>query len=239
MKLTKFATALLIAGMGVSFAASAKVTVFAAASMTDALKQIADQYQTEKPNNTVVFSFASSSTLAKQVEEGAPADLFISASNKWMKYLSDKNLTVKETEKVLAGNELVDVYKRQTLGYAMREEQGVWQDSLGLDSSYGLKGQLVGAVNQFFTALNKWHQDLQKAHNIEKWREKLTALLTDFFVQNEETADTLFYIQDCINAFADDLLTVNFEETLQADVIAEVMSARLEETPNSLSLIHI
>ena len=107
MKLTKFATALLIAGMGVSFAASAKVTVFAAASMTDALQQIADQYQTEKPNNTVVFSFASSSTLAKQVEEGAPADLFISASNKWMKYLSDKNLTVKETEKVLAGNELV------------------------------------------------------------------------------------------------------------------------------------
>ena len=53
-----------------------------------------------------------------------------------------------------------------------------------------LKGQLVGAVNQFFTLLNKWHQDLQKAHNIEKWREKLTALLTDFFVQNEETADT-------------------------------------------------
>ena len=45
--------------------------------MTDALQQIADQYQTEKPNNTVVFSFASSSTLAKQVEEGAPADLFI------------------------------------------------------------------------------------------------------------------------------------------------------------------
>ena len=40
-------------------------------------------------------------------------------------------------------------------------------------------------------------------------------------MQNEETADTLFYIQDCINAFADDLQTVNFEETLQADVIAE------------------
>ena len=45
MKLTKFATALLIAGMGVSFAVSAKVTVFAAASMTDALQQIADQYR--------------------------------------------------------------------------------------------------------------------------------------------------------------------------------------------------
>ena len=107
MKLTKFATALLIAGMGVSFAASAKITVFAAASMTDALQQIAEKYKAEKASNEVVFSFASSSTLAKQVEEGAPADLFISASNKWMKYLSDKNLTVKETEKVLVGNELV------------------------------------------------------------------------------------------------------------------------------------
>ena len=67
-----------------------------------------------------------------------------------------------------------------------------------------------------------------KAHNIEKWREKLTALLTDFFVQNEETADTLFYIQDCINAFADDLQTVNFEETLQAgcDCGSDVCSFR-------------
>ena len=100
MKLTKVSTALLIAGMVVSFAASAKVTVFAAASMTDALQQIAEQYKSEKASNEVVFSFASSSTLAKQIEEGAPADLFISASNKWMKYLSDKNLTVKKLKSI-------------------------------------------------------------------------------------------------------------------------------------------
>ena len=130
MKLTKFATALLIAGMGVSFAASAKVTVFAAASMTDALKQIADQYQTEKPNNTVVFSFASSSTLAKQVEEGAPADLFISASNKWMKYLSDKNLIVKETEKVIAGNELVLIAPAKSVANSVDIAKGEWIKSL-------------------------------------------------------------------------------------------------------------
>ncbi len=134
MKLTKFATALLIAGMGVSFAASAKVTVFAAASMTDALQQIADQYQTEKPNNTVVFSFASSSTLAKQVEEGAPADLFISASNKWMKYLSDKNLTVKETEKVLAGNELVLIAPAKSAVNSVDIAKGEWIK--GLKDSY-------------------------------------------------------------------------------------------------------
>ena len=106
-KLTKISTALLIAGLGFSFAASAKVTVFAAASMTDALQQVAKDYAKQNPKNEVVFSFASSSTLAKQIEEGAPADIFVSASNKWMKYLSEKDLTVKETEKVLVGNDLV------------------------------------------------------------------------------------------------------------------------------------
>ena len=161
MKLTKFATALLIAGMGVSFAASAKVTVFAAASMTDVLQQIADQYQTEKPNNTVVFSFASSSTLAKQVEEGAPADLFISASNKWMKYLSDKNLTVKETEKVIAGNELVLIAPAKSAANSVDIAKGEWIK--GLKDSYLSVGDPAHVpagqyAEESLTKLNLWDQ---------------------------------------------------------------------------------
>lgn len=54
-KLTKISTALLIAGLGFSFAASAKVTVFAAASMTDALQQVAKDYAKQNPKNEVVF----------------------------------------------------------------------------------------------------------------------------------------------------------------------------------------
>lgn len=52
-KLTKISTALLIAGLGFSFAASAKVTVFAAASMTDALQQVAKDYAKQNPKNEV------------------------------------------------------------------------------------------------------------------------------------------------------------------------------------------
>ena len=54
------------------------------------------------------------------------------------------------------------------LGYAMREEQGIWQDSLGLNSSYGLKGELAGNLSHFFTALSALHETLQQAHSIEK-----------------------------------------------------------------------
>jgi molybdate transport system substrate-binding protein len=53
------------------------------------------------------MSFASSSTLARQIEQGAPANLFASADERWMDYLAGKQLIVPETRKDLLGNELV------------------------------------------------------------------------------------------------------------------------------------
>ena len=74
-----------------------QVTVFAAASLTNALNEIGLQYEKEH-NTKVIFSFASSSTRAKQVANGAPADLFVSANQKWMDYLVDaKAVDVKDT----------------------------------------------------------------------------------------------------------------------------------------------
>ena len=127
--------------------------------------------------------------------------------------------------------------ERMMLGYAMREEHGIWQDSLGLNSSYGLKGELAGNLSHFFTALSALHETLQQAHSIEKWQEILTALLSDFFVQNEDTSDTIFYIQEKINEFAEHLKSLHFTEELQADVIADVITMKLEDAPNSLKFL--
>lgn len=127
--------------------------------------------------------------------------------------------------------------ERMILGYAMREEHGIWQDSLGLNSSYGLKGELTGNLSHFFTALSALHETLQQAHSIEKWQETLTALLSDFFVQNEDTSDTIFYIQEKINELAVHLKMLHFTEELQADVIADVITMKLEDAPNSLKFL--
>lgn len=127
--------------------------------------------------------------------------------------------------------------ERMMLGYAMREEHGIWQNSLGLNSSYGLKGELAGNLSHFFTALSALHETLQQAHSIEKWQEILTALLSDFFVQNEDTSDTIFYIQEKINELAEHLKTLHFTEELQADVIADVITMKLEDAPNSLKFL--
>ena len=83
-----------------------KVTVFAAASLTNALTDIGLQYEKEKATK-IVHSFAASSTLAKQIENGAPADIFISADTKWMNYLQDKKLINAVSRKEFLGNTLV------------------------------------------------------------------------------------------------------------------------------------
>ncbi|WP_226569283.1 molybdate ABC transporter substrate-binding protein [Mangrovibacter yixingensis] len=89
-----------------AMADNAKVTIFAAASLTNALQDIATQYKKEK-HVDVVASFASSSTLARQIEAGAPADLYISADQKWMNYAVDKNTIDTASRKTLLGNSLV------------------------------------------------------------------------------------------------------------------------------------
>lgn len=88
--------------------AAEKITVFAAASLTNALQDIAQQYKKEKQVE-VVASFASSSTLARQIEAGAPADLFITADQKWMDYAVGKATVETVTRVNLLTNSLVVV----------------------------------------------------------------------------------------------------------------------------------
>lgn len=87
-------------------AAESEVVVFAAASTTNAIAEIAELYAACNLGR-VTPSFASSSTLAKQIENGAPADVFLSANEKWMDYLQEKKLLVKGTRFDLLGNRIV------------------------------------------------------------------------------------------------------------------------------------
>jgi molybdate transport system substrate-binding protein len=82
------------------------VTVLAAASLTDALEAVGDAYF-EETGATVRFSFASSSTLARQIEAGAPAAIFVSANEEWMDYLAERGLIEADTRVAPIGNSLV------------------------------------------------------------------------------------------------------------------------------------
>lgn len=82
------------------------VTVFAAASLTDALEQLGDDF-TRSTGVRVRFSFAASSVLARQIEAGAGADVFFSADQAWMDYLQQRGRINAATRRDLLGNRLV------------------------------------------------------------------------------------------------------------------------------------
>jgi len=94
-------------------AQSGKVLVFAAASLKTALDEINAQWQGRTGKRAVV-SYAASSALAKQIEQGAPADIFISADLDWMEYLAERKLIRPETRSDLLSNRLVLIAPKGT-----------------------------------------------------------------------------------------------------------------------------
>lgn len=103
-----FAALIMLSGAAHSRAAAQDktITVFAAASMKNALDDI-DAAYTTRTGVKIVVSYAASSALAKQIEQGAPADVFISADTDWMDYAALKK-TINETTRVnLLGNSIV------------------------------------------------------------------------------------------------------------------------------------
>jgi len=85
-----------------------EINVFAAASLADSLKEIAAVFE-KQSGDGIVFNFGASSTLARQIEEGAPADIFFSADEAKMDGLEKKGLILKETRKSRLSNSLVIV----------------------------------------------------------------------------------------------------------------------------------
>ncbi|ETA53617.1 molybdate ABC transporter substrate-binding protein [Ponticoccus alexandrii] len=88
-----------------SAAAAEQVTVFAAASLKTALDEIATAYEATS-GDTIVLSYAGSSALARQIQQGAPAQVFVSANTTWMDVLQEDGLIAEDTRADLLANRL-------------------------------------------------------------------------------------------------------------------------------------
>lgn len=137
------------------------VIVFAAASTTNAMTDIIDVY-TEHHQRKVVTSFASSSSLAKQIDNGAPAHIYLSANIKWMNYLEQKHLIAPGSRIDLLGNRIVLIAPRDSAvrkidvkpGFPLNEALGDGRLAMG-DPDHvpaGIYGK------QAFQSLGVWDQ---------------------------------------------------------------------------------
>lgn len=88
------------------------INVSVAASLTDAFKKLAETFNPGHPDITIRYNFGSSGSLAKQIAQGAPADIYVSANSKWMDYLVEKNMIDTPSVRVFAHNSLVFVGRK-------------------------------------------------------------------------------------------------------------------------------
>jgi molybdate transport system substrate-binding protein len=102
-----FALASTMAPLATARAQAGGLVIFAAASLKNALDEIAADWTKATGKPAPKISYAASSALAKQMEQGAPADLFISADLDWMDYVEKKDLIKKDTRVNLLGNKIV------------------------------------------------------------------------------------------------------------------------------------
>ena len=98
---------ILLALLAFARAHAAELTVHAAASLTDAMKELAPVYEKSNPGDKLLFNFGASSQLARQIKEGAPADAFFSADEAQMDGLEKAGLLAPGTREDLLGNTLV------------------------------------------------------------------------------------------------------------------------------------
>lgn len=149
---------LLLAPIG---ARAQTLTVFAAASLTDAMKDVAALW-VKAGHPAPTLSFGSSSTLARQIENGAPANVFASADEQWADYLQKKDMLAPGTRKSLLGNDLVLIVP------AAQPKKVTIDPKLDITALLGPDGRLamgdpahvpVGLyAKQAFTKLGLWDQ---------------------------------------------------------------------------------
>ena len=131
MKMKLYKSVLLPTLLGMSFVTNAteKLTIYAASSMTNAVADVVSEF--EKHNDVKVTTvFAGSSSLARQLAHGAPADIFISANTKWAQYLVDQGVANGDNVTDIASNSLVVISGELKQGNFDVEDAEDWKSGL-------------------------------------------------------------------------------------------------------------
>ncbi|MHC3125138.1 molybdate ABC transporter substrate-binding protein [Acinetobacter sp. GN11] len=230
-KIKKLALACSMLSIGLVFNVPAKaesVTVYAAASLTNAINDLEKIY--EKQNKVEVkTSYAGSSTLAKQIEAGAPADVFISADTQWMDYLQNKKLVAANDRINLLGNRLVLITpKGQSLKVKLDKTIDPNKVFTGKICTGDTKSVPVGKyAKQAFTNLGWWSRIEPKLVETEDVRTALN------FVARGECQVGIVYATDA--AISKDVTVVGvFPENTHSPIIYPV--GIIKKNPSSTKL---
>lgn len=215
--------------------AADKITVFAAASLTDALKAVDAEYSKET-GVSIAVSFASSSTLARQIEAGAPAQVFISADTQWMEYLAGKGLIEPATRANLLGNKLALIAPKDSkIGPLAINAQLNWQRLLGPDGrlAVGDPAHVPAGIyaKEALTYFGVWSTLSPRLARAEDVRAALA------LVERGEAPLGIVYVTDARISDAVKIVGV-FPENSHSPIIYPVAATKGAASPGVIAYVH-
>ncbi|MFC0322788.1 exodeoxyribonuclease V subunit gamma [Gallibacterium melopsittaci] len=125
--------------------------------------------------------------------------------------------------------------ERLLLGYALKNEAGVWQDTVGFDYSNGLRAKIAGKLANFIEALETWYQQLHQTLSIEQWRTVILLCIETFFATAENRVVAL--LKQTVHQILDSALQSGYQDLLDADIISELLKTKLNEQENSVHFL--
>ena len=143
-----------------------ELVVFAAASLTETLDQIAEDYKTVAPDVTLTFNFDSSGTLKTQIEEGAMCDLFISAGQKQMDATADPSVNTDGLDFLLAGSRVDLLENKVTLAVPENNPKGI--DSFDMLAAHLEAGDILLAMGNSDVPVGQYTQKILAYYGLDE-----------------------------------------------------------------------
>lgn len=156
--------------LGITSAWAEVVTISAAASLTDAFKKLVEAFKPGHPDITVQLNFGSAGSLAKQISQGAPADIFVSANTDWMDYLVKEQKIDDSSVQIVARNSLVFMGSKDKAVRSLADLEKLERIALGSPGSvpagqYAEQAMRAAGVYEALSSRNKFvmAQDVRQA----------------------------------------------------------------------------
>ncbi len=126
---------------------------------------------------------------------------------------------------------------RMILSQAISQDEGLWQQTLAFDETYGLKSEISAKLCSFVMILQDVMRLMQSDHSIDKWQEKLKKCIDTLFCNDLENQQGILMLYSAIDKITKEITETEFKEPLHYSVIMSALSNNLNSDQNHLSFL--
>lgn len=126
---------------------------------------------------------------------------------------------------------------RLLLGSSLKEENGIWQETISFNESYGLSSIIIGYLSQFITQLTQWNQFIQTEHSINEWQLAITQLIENLYLENNEYLDSILLLKNALNSIVEKVEQAHFEQPIPIEILQLLFDENLNEQQNNLNFL--